>query len=399
PAITTDLVDKVFETSVQILHPLMNKEVLIAQPNSPLSYPIQGVELMPLYTITIPGKPDLRYIGVSAPIPFKSGVTLRASLGTFNTLASISDNVVHGRGREELTISTSHMKLLNFILKHITYTNVVYQVSAVDMVSFEIGDYVAKFPVTIRQPDVPKLYDPGADGKIRDLVTITTKTFFRYHKLRTLIKSIRQYYPDIKIIVADDNEYPETIDDKNVEQYIMPFGKGWFAGRNLAISQVTTKYYLWKMVDVLEGTDLDIVGGNVNGNQFRFKIHYELGEDSGCMHLRYGSYRPLERFPNCDLTSGVVNFFLAYTEESRRVGFDPKLQRVAHLEYFMDGLGILRVGSCSGVSIGHQPRTSPSDSQLAKAERTYKTFRTNTQKQVQLKLSLHYFKNRLKWTT
>lgn len=51
------------------------------------------------------------------------------------------------------------------------------------------------------------------------------------------------------------------------------FFQGWFAGRNLAVSQVTTKYFLWvdddflftdktkieKLVDVLEGTDLDVV--------------------------------------------------------------------------------------------------------------------------------------------
>ena len=49
--------------------------------------------------------------------------------------------------------------------------------------------------------------------------------------------------------------------------------QGWFAGRNLAISQVTTKYVLWvdddfifsantkleKMVDILENTTLDLV--------------------------------------------------------------------------------------------------------------------------------------------
>lgn len=50
--------------------------------------------------------------------------------------------------------------------------------------------------------------------------------------------------------------------------------QGWFAGRNLAVSQVTTKYVLWvdddfiftartqleRLVDVLERTPLDLVG-------------------------------------------------------------------------------------------------------------------------------------------
>lgn len=51
------------------------------------------------------------------------------------------------------------------------------------------------------------------------------------------------------------------------------YSQGWFAGRNLAISQVTTKYVLWVdddflfndktkievLVDVLEKTELDVV--------------------------------------------------------------------------------------------------------------------------------------------
>lgn len=57
-------------------------------------------------------------------------------------------------------------------------------------------------------------------------------------------------------------------------QLYTPFLQGWFAGRNLAVSQVTTKYVLWvdddfvftartrleRLVDVLERTPLDLVG-------------------------------------------------------------------------------------------------------------------------------------------
>lgn len=73
------------------------------------------------------------------------------------------------------------------------------------------------------------------------------------------------------------------------------------------------------------------VGGSVGGNDYKFKMFYQEGEDSSCLHVRSGFYHHLEGFPNCVVTSGVVNFFLAHTEESRQVGFDPKLQRVAHL--------------------------------------------------------------------
>ncbi|XP_074835130.1 beta-1,4 N-acetylgalactosaminyltransferase 2 isoform X2 [Carettochelys insculpta] len=385
-------------------YPMMTQDLVIAKPNLPLSYPIQGVEVMPLHTILIPG---LRLHGATEET-YK--VVLQASLGTLNTLADVSQEVVSGRGTKELTISTSDLELLNFILEHVTYTSVAYQLSAVDLLSFKSRRHVARFPVTIRQSSLPKLFDPGADRKISSLVTIATKTFLRYHKLRILIKSIRQFYPDIKIIVADDSEVPEKIDEENVEHYIMPFGKGWFAGRNLAVSQVTTKYYLWidddylftentnieKLVEVLEGTNLDMVGGSVNGNTYRFQLLYEQGEDSGCLHFKGGFFHKLEGFPNCVVTSVVVNFFLAHTDKSRHVGYDPLLQRVAHSEFFMDGLGILYVGSCSDVVIAHQDRTPSSEPNLTRLEKKYRQFRINTQAQVNFKLALHYFKNRLK---
>ncbi|XP_004455441.1 beta-1,4 N-acetylgalactosaminyltransferase 2 isoform X2 [Dasypus novemcinctus] len=380
---------------------------LLAPPNLPFGYPVHGVEVMPLHTVPIPG---LQFEGPHAPT---YEVTLTASLGTLNTLADTSDSVVQGRGQKQLTISTSDRKLLNFILRHVTYTSTVYQRHRVDMVSLASSTSVVKFPVTICHPIIPKLHDPGPERKLKDLVTIATKTFLRPHQLMTMLQSIRQYYPDLTVIVTDDSKEPLKIDDKHVEYYTMPFGKGWFAGRNLAISQVTTKYVLWVdddflfinktkievLVDVLEKTELDVVGGSVLGNVFQFKLLLEQSENGDCLHKRSGSFQPLDGFPSCVVTSGVVNFFLAHTERLQRVGFDPRLQRVAHSEFFIDGLGILLVGSCPEVIIGHQPRSQVQDPELAALQKTYNTYRANTNAQVQYKLALHYFKNHLQCST
>uniref|UniRef100_A0A8C0DKY2 Beta-1,4-N-acetyl-galactosaminyltransferase 2 n=1 Tax=Balaenoptera musculus TaxID=9771 RepID=A0A8C0DKY2_BALMU len=378
---------------------------LLAQPNLPFGYPVHGVEVMPLHTVPIPG---LQFEGPDAPI---YEVSLTASLGTLNTLADIPDSVVQGRGQKQLNISTSNRKLLNFILQHVTYTSTEYQRCRVGVVSLQSKSSVAKFPVTIRLPVMPKLYDPGPERKLRDLVTIATKTFLRPHKLMTMLQSV--YYPDLTVIVADDSKEPLKINDSHVEYYTMPYGKGWFAGRNLAISQVTTKYVLWVdddflfndktkievLVDVLEKTELDVVGGSVLGNMFQFKLFLEHSENGDCLHRRSGSFRPLHGFPSCVVTSGVVNFFLAHTERLQRVGFDARLQRVAHSEFFIDGLGSLLVGSCSNVIVGHQPRSPVADPELAALEKSYNVYRTNTKAQVQFKLALHYFKNHLQCAT
>ncbi|OBS77399.1 hypothetical protein A6R68_16112, partial [Neotoma lepida] len=313
---------------------------LLAPPNLPFGYPVHGVEVMPLHTILIPG---LQYEGPDAPVYEK-----------------------------QLTISTSNRKLLKFILQHVTYTSTVYQLHKVDVVSLESKSSVAKFPVTINQPVVPKL----------NLVTIATKTFLRPHKLKILLQSIRKYYPDLTVIVADDSKEPVEIKDDYVEYYSMPFGKGWFAGRNLAISQVNTKYVLWVdddflfdnktkievLVDVLEKTELDVVGGSVQGNTFQFRLLLEQSENGDCLHQRWGGFQALDGFPRCVVTSGVINFFLAHTEQLRRVGFDPRLQRVAHSEFFVDGLGSLLVGSCPEVVVQHQSREPWKDPEVAAME-------------------------------
>uniref|UniRef100_A0A8C9IMY2 Beta-1,4-N-acetyl-galactosaminyltransferase 2 n=1 Tax=Piliocolobus tephrosceles TaxID=591936 RepID=A0A8C9IMY2_9PRIM len=353
---------------------------LLAQPNLPFGYPVHGVEVMPLHTVPIPG---LQFEGPDAPI-YK--VTLTASLGTLNTLADVPDSVVQGRGQKQLTISTSDRKLLKFILQHVTYTSTGYQHQKVDIVSLESRSSVAKFPVTIRHPVIPKLYDPGPERKLRNLVTIATKTFLRPHKLMIMLRSIREYYPDLTVIVADDSKKPLEIKDNHVEYYTMPFGKVCWSA--VARSWLTAASISWVQV-----------GGSVLGNVFQFKLLLEQSENGACLHKRTGFFQPLDGFPNCVVTSGVVNFFLAHTERLQRVGFDPRLQRVAHSEFFIDGLGTLLVGSCPEVIIGHQSRSPVVDSELAALEKTYDTYRSNTLAQVQFKLALHYFKNYLQCAT
>lgn len=202
----------------------------------------------------------------------------------------------------------------------------------------------------------------------------------------------------------------------------MPFGKGWFAGRNLAVSQVTTKYVLWvdddfvftartrleKLVDVLERTALDLVGGAVReisgfSTTYRQLLSVEPGAPGlgDCLRQKRGFHHELVGFPNCVVTDGVVNFFLARTDKVREVGFDPRFNRVAHLEFFLDGLGSLRVGSCSDVVVDHASKVKlPWTSKNARAE-TYAHYRypgSLDQSQV-AKHRLLFFKHRLQCMT
>ncbi|KAJ3591940.1 hypothetical protein NHX12_007070 [Muraenolepis orangiensis] len=300
-------------------------------------------------------------------------------------------------------METESLEELNKLLAKVTYTSTVYHIHTGDLVNFLFEHHQAVFPIVIRQPTLPVLYDVGTD--INDHVTVATKTFMRYKELKVLISSLRRYYKDMTLIVADDSFESEKITEENVQQYIMPGGQGWFAGRNLAVSQVTTKYFLWvdddflftdqtkieALVEVMEAIpELDVVGGSVTGNQFYFSLPYEEGDEltGGCLHRKSnGTFNSIPNFPRCHMVNGVVNFFLARTDAVSRVRFDPKLKRVAHSEMFMDGLGRLMVASCGHVSIGHQPRSANAD---------YAKFRHPAQSKMEYKNQLHFFKNHLK---
>ncbi|XP_040610700.1 beta-1,4 N-acetylgalactosaminyltransferase 1 isoform X2 [Mesocricetus auratus] len=397
-------------------------QLLIAPANSPLQYPLQGVEVQPLRSILVPGL-SLQEASVQEVYQ----VNLSASLGTWDVAGEVTGVTLTGEGQPDLTLASPGLDRLNRQLQLVTYSSRSYQGNTADTVRFSTKGHEATFIIRVRHPPNPRLYPPsslsqGAQSNISALVTIATKTFLRYDRLRSLIASIRRFYPTITIVIADDSDKPERISDPHVEHYLMPFGKGWFAGRNLAVSQVTTKYVLWvdddfvftartrleKLVDVLERTALDLVGGAVReisgfSTTYRQLLSVEPGAPGlgDCLRQKRGFHHELVGFPNCVVTDGVVNFFLARTDKVREVGFDPRFNRVAHLEFFLDGLGSLRVGSCSDVVVDHASKVKlPWTSKNARAE-TYAHYRypgSLDQSQV-AKHRLLFFKHRLQCMT
>ena len=53
-----------------------------------------------------------------------------------------------------------------------------------------------------------------------------------------MIDSIRDFYPKLRIIIADDSINFKEINRENVDQFKMPQAIGFNNGKNLAISQV-----------------------------------------------------------------------------------------------------------------------------------------------------------------
>ncbi|XP_058619069.1 beta-1,4 N-acetylgalactosaminyltransferase 1a isoform X2 [Onychostoma macrolepis] len=361
--------------------------LIIAEANSPLQYPTQGVEVRPTRTILIPGL-SLNQISKKGPYL----VDLIATMGTFNTAALVDEVQVKGEGEMQISFVSRSLASLNRQLEFVTYTNTRFHPNTADI-----------------------------EYNVSALVTIATKTFLRYDKLQDLIDSIRQFYPTITIVIADDTEDPKPVTGPYIEHYIMPFGKGWFAGRNLAVSQVATKYVLWvdddfiftsstkleKMVDILERTTLDLVGGAVREvtgytATYRHIISTDAGDEEGdCLHIRTGFHHVIEGFPNCVVADAVINFFMARKEKIGQVGFDPRLARVGHLAFFIDGLGSLHVGSCDDIIISHASKIKAMlPWGQSENDKAYSKFRyASTEETSVNEYDLYYLKNHFKCVT
>jgi len=74
-------------------------------------------------------------------------------------------------------------------------------------------------------PPLPSHTHPLSSKDINSQVTVTTKTFMRYRELKLLINSLRRFYKDIILIVADDSFQKENLTEDNVLQYMMPGGQ------------------------------------------------------------------------------------------------------------------------------------------------------------------------------
>lgn len=76
-------------------------------------------------------------------------------------------------------------------------------------------------------------------------ITAVIKTFERPERVVALHSSIRQYYPNLAIIIVDDSSAPIAYDWDEYTTYIFTeYDIGLSEGRNRAVDQVKTLYTL-----------------------------------------------------------------------------------------------------------------------------------------------------------
>ena len=205
------------------------------------------------------------------------------------------------------------------------------------------------------------LYERLMDSILRrsceaDLVnselTAIIKTFERPKELRRLVKSIRRFYPSMKIIVVDDSREPTVLE--GVETIVLPYDSGVSAGRNRALSAVTTKYtllldddYLFYRHTELNGPlqmmekcqEIDIMGGERVDLPLYRKVDYR---EAKLFPVHKESLQPLDTVV-CSLPvqDKVANFYIARTARLRLVAWDDTLKRLDHADFFSRAKGVL----------------------------------------------------------
>ena len=185
-------------------------------------------------------------------------------------------------------------------------------------------------------------------------VTAIVKTFERPRSLDRLVRSIRRFYPRMRVIVGDDSmtAYPRN----DVDYVRLPVDVGVAAGRNAMLELVETPYFLTLdddfaftqqtrlelLLQTLEQHDADLVAGDLISCEQRFPMwvsrrrqvyHGILRRDGDSLQMIPGHAGRLGDAFECDLTP---QFFLARTSLFREIGgwFAP-LKFDDHEELFM----------------------------------------------------------------
>lgn len=79
---------------------------------------------------------------------------------------------------------------------------------------------------------------------VNENATVIYKSFDRKNMAKQLYKNLQDYYPGIKIIIADDSSVPFDLQGETLEVIQLPFNSGLSYGLNRALEKVKTPYVM-----------------------------------------------------------------------------------------------------------------------------------------------------------
>lgn len=212
--------------------------------------------------------------------------------------------------------------------------------------------------------------DHNREGAWVKEVTIIIKTFERPCCIVRLLKSIRQYYPTIQILVCDDSRQPLFQENEspqaNITWFTLPFelGHSIGAGRNHLLDRVQTKYTflcdddsifnqhtrLDNMYAFLEASHYDLIGGAAGKDKANISVFEQYG---AVVYQRFGRHKGLIA-PGIVRCDRVDNVWLAKTEAVQKVRWESRTVANEHNDFFLRASRQdLKIAQMANVYVGH----------------------------------------------
>jgi len=264
-----------------------------------------------------------------------------------------------------------------FLLFSLSLYNLIYTTASIKTQPFPSQDSTKPSSATTDEKQ-------QKESELVKKVTFVIKTHDRPQSLDSLIRSIRIFYPTVRILVADDGGNQIPRDD--VEYHKLDYDIGLSASRNFLIDTVDTEYFLTldddfiflnytlveTLLEVLETTNVSIASGSLvlpDGTSYDYAGLIEISDK--VLRLRNADYGNLKKFPNCRLVDIVANFFMAKTEAIRQIRWDSEFKLGEHQDFFIrvKESGIT-VACCKNVSVYHR-QVHSDEKYKAKRQREY----------------------------
>ncbi len=193
---------------------------------------------------------------------------------------------------------------------------------------------------------------PADAQNVENNVTFIYKSFCRQKQAKRLYRSIKSYYPNVRVVIADDSKEPLEIPKLHKEDIVLhlPFNSGLSKGLIAALEQVKTPYVMR-----MDDDELLIPRSNIHNQLSFLQEHFEV-DLVGIQSKWHHPERLADRMKRITMNNELLipagtfidgrevvykapNVFLVRTESLRKVGYDPNIRMIDHHEFFFRAAG------------------------------------------------------------
>lgn len=207
---------------------------------------------------------------------------------------------------------------------------------------------------------------------VRENVTVIYKSFERQKMAKRLYENLQNYYPGIRVVIADDSVKPLDLKGDALEIIQLPFNSGLCYGLNRALERVKTPFVMRMDDDELltvktslgaqvsflyNHPEIDIVGF-CTLTAIRCK-----NPDDEVSHFTSFSMKDAPKpllIPHMTRIDGnhfvmgkIPNLYIARTEKVRSIGWDEHLRMMDHQDFFWRAAGNLVTVIALGTAVFH----------------------------------------------